>query len=326
MTGITRRQALATLSASSLLLSQAASAQEFTRPVRLVVCFAPGGGSDSLARQITGPLGDALKQPVIVDNRPGGNFSIALSYVASQPADGHTLLLTDPAQLVLNPAVYKKVPYDPSGFEPVGMLHRFPFMLVINPNDPAKTLKEWVANAKARPAGINYGSAGAGTPVHLGMEMVNSATGIKGVHVPYKGVGPALNDLIGGQVEAVFVDVGSGLQYVKAGRLKALAVSSPTRHAVLPDVPSFTEAGFPSLQMDAWFGIVVKRGTPPALVQKLNAAVLSAVADPRVSEWIRSIAAVPAPLPNSPQDFARVMQQDSQMWTKVARDFNISLE
>jgi tripartite-type tricarboxylate transporter receptor subunit TctC len=122
------------------------------------------------------------------------------------------------------------------------------------------------------------------------------------------------------------VDVGSGLQYVKAGRLKALAVSSPTRHAVLPDVPSFTEAGFPSLQMDAWFGIVVKRGTPPALVQKLNAAVLSAVADPRVSEWIRSIAAVPAPLPNTPQDFARVMQQDSQMWTKVARDFNISLE
>lgn len=327
MTGITRRKALASISASSLLFSQLAAAQDFpSRPLRLVVAFAPGGGSDSLARQIIGHIGETLKQPVMVDNRPGGNFAPALNYVASQPADGHTLLLTDPTQLVLNPAVYKKLPYDHTGFEPVGMLDRYPFMLVINPSNPAKTLKEWVASVKARPAGINYGSAGAGTPVHLGMEMVRAATGFKAVHVPYKGVAPALTDLMGGQIEAVFVDIGSGLQYVKSGKLKALAVSNLTRHALLPDVPSFTESGFPELQMDAWFGIMVKRGTPPAIVQKLNAAVTGAIADPRVSDWIRSIAAIPVPPPNTPQDFARVMQQDYQLWQKVAREGNISLE
>lgn len=327
MTQITRRKALTYLSASSLLLSGAAVAEEFpSRPLRLVVCFPPGGGSDALARQIAPLLSETLKQPVVVDNRPGGNFAIALNYIASQPADGHTLLVTDPSQLVVNPAVYKKVPYDPAGFEPVGMTHRFPFMLVVNPTEPAKTLKEWVSSVKARPNGISYGSAGPGTPVHLGMEIVRGATGIKAMHVPYKGIGPALTDLMGGQVEAVFVDVGSGLQYVKGGKLKALAVSSATRSAVLSDVPTFTESGYPDLQMDAWFGIAVKRGTSPAIIQKLNAALIGAVADSRVIEWIRSTAAVPASLPNTPQDFAKVMQKDSQMWTKVARELNISLE
>lgn len=327
MIGITRRQALASVCASSLLLSKEAFAQDFpSRPVRLVVCFAPGGGSDGIARQIAVPLSEILKQPVIVDNRPGGNFTPALNYVTSQPADGHTLMLTDPAQLVLNPAVYKQVPYDPTAFEPVAMLDRYPFMLVINPGNQARSLKEWIAGVKARPAGINYGSSGAGTPVHMGMELVSRATGIKAVHIPYKGVGPALNDLMSGQVEAVFVDVGTGLQFVKSGRMKAIAVSSRTRHPLLPDVPSFTESGFPELQMDAWFGMVVKRGTPPAIIQKLNAALLGAIEDPRFSGWVRSIAAIPAAPPNTPQDFARVMQQDSQMWARLARELNINLD
>lgn len=324
---MTRRRALACISASSLLLSREASAQNFpVRPIRLVVCFPPGGGSDGLARQISGVLSENLKQPVIVDNRPGGNFVPALNYVTAQPADGHTLLLTDPAQLVLNPAVYKSVPYDPAAFEPVGMLDRYSFMLVVHPSTEAKTVKEWVASTNARPHGINYGSAGAGTPIHMGMELVKDAIGVKAVHVPYKGVGPALTDLMGGQIDAVFVDIGPGLQYVKGGKLKALAVSSPQRHVLLPDVPTFVESGFPALQMDAWFGVVVKRGTPQTIVQRLNAAVLSAVEDPRVSEWIRSIAAVPAARPNTPQDFARVMQQDSQMWSGLARKLNISLD
>lgn len=327
MHGITRRQALTALCATSALASSAAFGQEFpSRPLRLVVCFAPGGGSDGIARQIAIPLSEILKQPVIVENRPGGNFAPALNFVTSQAADGHTLLLTDPAQLVLNPAVYKQVPYDPSAFEPVAMLDRYPFMLVTNPSNPAKSLKEWVAAVKARPEGINYGSAGAGTPVHMGMEMVRAATGIKALHVPYKGVGPALNDLMSGQVEAVFVDVGTGLQFVKAGRMKAVAVSSRTRHPLLPDVPSFAESGFPELEMDAWFGVMVKRGTPPAIVQRLNAALLASIEDPRFTAWVRSIAAIPASPPNTPQDFARVMQKDSQLWSKLARELNINLE
>lgn len=327
MTKFFRRQALASMAAAVLLFSQTADAQEFpTRPLRLVVAYAPGGGSDAIARQIAGNLSESLKQTVVVDNRPGGNSAVAVNYVASQPADGYTLLMTDLSQFVVNPHVFKKLSYDPAGFEPVAMLHHFPFMLLVNPKTPAKTLQEFVADVKTRPSGFNYASAGTGTPIHLGMEMIKSAIGAQAVHVPYKGMAPALNDLMGGQVEAVFADIGTGLPFVKAGKLRALAVSSPTRQAHLPDVPTFIESGYPKIQLAGWFGIMVKRGTPPAFVQTLNAALNSAVASPRVSDWIRSNAAIPAPPPNTPEDYARVMQQDYQVWGKVARELNVSLD
>lgn len=327
MTKFTRRQALVSITATALLFSGIANSQEFpTQPLRIVVAYAAGGGSDAVARQISGNLSESLQQTVLVDNRPGGNFSVAVNYVASQPANGYTLLMTDLSQFVLNPQVFKNLPYDPAGFEPVAMLHRFPFALLVNPNNPAKTFKEFVTNVKARPLGITYASAGAGTPTHMGMEMVNSATGIQGLHVPYKGMAPAINDLMGAQVEAVFADVGTALPFVKAGKLRALAVSSPTRQANLPDVPTFIESGYPQIQVEGWFGIMVKRGTPPAIVQKLNSAVVRAVADARVSDWIRSIAATPAPPPNTSQDYAQVMQKDSQMWGKMARKLNVSMD
>lgn len=327
MRPISRREALASISAAGLLFSQTAQAQAFpTRPLRMVVSYAAGGSSDAVARQIAHKLSDSLHQSVLVDNRPGGNSAIGVNFVASQPADGYTMLLIDPSQFIVNPHVYKKLTYDAAGFEPVAMLHRYPFMLVVHPNHPARTLSEFVASVKARPAGINYGSAGSGTPLHLGMEMVNSATGMQGVHVPYKGTAPALNDLMGGQVEAVFADVATALQFVQAGKLRALAVSSPVRHELLPGIPTFVESGYPQIQVNGWFGVAVKRGTPAAVVQKLNAAVLSAVADPGVSHWMRSIAAIPAPLPNTSQDFAQVMRQDYQMWGKVARELKIQLD
>lgn len=327
MTKFTRRQALVSITATALLFSHIANSQEFpTQPLRIVVAYAAGGGSDAVARQISGKLSESLQQTVLVDNRPGGNFSVAVNYVASQPANGYTLLMTDLSQFVLNPQVFKKLPYDPAGFESVAMLHRFPFVLLVNPNNPAKTFKEFVTNMKARPLGMNYASAGAGTPTHMGMEMVNSATGIQGLHVPYKGMAPAINDLMGAQVDAVFADVGTALPFVKAGKLRALAVSSPTRQAHLPDVPTFIESGYPQVQVEGWFGIMVKRGTPPAIVQKLNSAVVRAVADARVSDWIRSIAATPAPPPNTSQEYAQVMQKDSQMWGKMARELNVSMD
>lgn len=327
MTKFPRWRALGAIYATSLFLAGTAIAQDFpSRPLRLVVAYAPGGGSDAAARQITGNLGESLKQPVIVDNRPGGNSALAVNYVASQPADGYTLLMTDLSQFAVNPHVFKKLTYEPAGFEPVGMLFRFPFMLVVNASNPAKNLKEFVSNAKARPSGINYGSAGTGTPIHLGMEIVKSATGIQALHVPYKGMAPALNDLMGGQVEAVFTDVGTGLPFVKSGKLKALAVSSATRSVNLPDVPTFIEAGYPKVQLEGWFGIMAKRGTPPSAIKTLNAAVINAVADPRISDWMRSIAATPAGLPNTSEDYARILKADYQTWGNVARDLNVNLD
>lgn len=329
MEKISRRHVLGALAATGMLLSGTvqAQAQEFpNRPLRLVVSYAAGGGSDAVARQISGHLSASLKQTVIVDNRPGGNFGPALSYVTSQPADGHTILMTDLSQFAIYPHIFKQLPYDPAGYEPVAMLYRFPFVLVVNPNHPAKTLKEFIAASAARSNGIAYASAGTGTPIHFGMEIVRTATGMNGVHVPYKGMAPALNDLMANQVEAAFADIPTAVSFIKSGRLKALAVSSPARQPTLPDVPTFIESGYPQVKLEGWFGIMAKRGTPPAVVQKLNAAVVSAVGDPRINEWIRSVAGTPAPLPNTSQDFARVLQQDSQMWGKVARDLNVSLD
>lgn len=328
MTGINRRQTLAAIASASLVCASGARAQDYpSKPLRIVVSYAAGGSTDAVARMVATSLSETLKQPVMVDNRPGGNSALGVNFTASQPADGYSLMVVDPSQFVVNPNVYKKLPYDATGFEPVAMLHRYTFMLVVRPDHPAKTLQEFVAYVKSRPNGINYASAGAGTPLHLGMEMMASATGIQVLHVPYKGVAPAYADLLGGQVEAMFADVGGAIQHLKAGKLRALAISSPSRHAQFPDVPTFAESGYPALQqVGGWFGIVVKRGTPAPIVQKLNAAVIAAIADPRVREWMHSVGATPAPLPNAPQEFARVMQTDYQMWGKVARDLNVSLD
>jgi tripartite-type tricarboxylate transporter receptor subunit TctC len=327
MTNLTRRQALATLSAPGLLFARTAFAQDFpSQTLRIVVPYAPGGGADIAARKVAVGMGELLKQTVLVDNRPGGYSAVATGYVTSQPADGYTMLMVDPSQFAINPHIYKKLPYDPAAFEPVALVHRFPFILAVNPSTAAKTLKEFVAASRSRPAGINYGSAGSGTPLHLGMELAGSVMAIKSVHAPYKGVAPALNDLMGGQVDAVFADLPAALSYVQAGKLRALAISSRERHPLLPAVPTFAESGFPQVNVEAWLGLVVKRGTPAAVIQKLEAAVNGAVSDPRVNAWQRSIAAIPPTQPNRSQDFARLMERDSQMWGKVARDLNIGLE
>ncbi|MBT2305449.1 tripartite tricarboxylate transporter substrate binding protein [Variovorax paradoxus] len=328
MTGITRRQLLAGIPATGLLIANPAFAlDDFpSRPIRLVVCYVAGGSADALARQISVPLSEMLKRQVIVDNRPGGASAVAMQYVAQQPADGYTLVITDPSQLVLNPLTYKKLGYDPAAFEPVALLQTFSWMLLVNPNDPSKTLSEFAAAAKARPKGISYGSASTGSPAHLGMEKVAEVLGIKAVHIPYKGAAAALTDLMGGQIDAYLCDLPSGMQYVTSGRLRALAVTSPSRNPQLAGVPTFLESGYGRVDVDAWHGMTVKRGTPPAIVQKLNGALVAALADPRVSGWIRSQSATPAPPPNLPQDFQRVMKEDSQSWGKLISALGISLE
>lgn len=303
-----------------------AMADEFpTRQVRLVVPYSAGGSTDALARQISIKLAEVLKQPVIVDNRPGGNNAVAANFVASSPADGYTLLFNDPGLLAINPSLYRKLPYDKDAFTPVAQLTRFSFMLLVPASNPAHTLKDFVANAKSRSAAMSYGSPSAGTPPHLGMEMVKSVTGIQAEHVPYKGAAPALNDLMGGQIDAMFIDIASGLQYVKSGKLRALAVSSTTRHPVLPDVPTFAESGYSGFEVGAWNGVVAPRGTPPAVIAKLNEAFRTTVNDPAVSAWINSMTTSPEPK-GTPEDYARRIKIDAEKWGKVASALNITLD
>lgn len=308
------------------LVALAASADDFpNRQIRLVVPYSAGGSTDSLARQIGTQLQDYFKQPVVVDNRPGGNNAVAANFVASSPADGYTLLFNDPGLLAINPSLYKKLPYDKNAFVPVALVTRFSFMLLVNPANPARNLQEFVAQSKARKEPLAYGSPSAGTPPHLGMEMVKAATGIEAIHAPYKGAAPALNDLMGGQIDAMFIDIASGLQYVKSGKLRALAISSTSRNPLLPDVPTFAESGYPGFEVGAWNGIVAPRGTPPAVVKKLNEAFRAVVARPDLADWIRSVTTVPD-AKGSPEDYGRQIQADSEKWGAIARKLDITLD
>ena len=323
---LSRRKLVATLATASLLGVAGVRAQSGTgAQLRLVVPYSPGGSTDALARQLSVRLTESLKRPVIVDNRPGGNSAIAVNYVLSQPADGSTLLICDPSTLIINPHVYTKLPYDPTAFEPVAQLTGSWFVLLVNAQSPIKSLGEFIATARSRSTPLNYASSSAGTPAHLGMELVKSTVKFPANFIPYKGSAPALNDLMGGQLDAQFIDVGSAIQFVQGRKLRALAVSSKTRLPVLPDVPTFAESGFPDFEVSDWFGAMTRKGTPVEAIQRLNTALVSAVSDPGLAEWIRSQASLPAP-PNSPLEFGQVMRTDFQKWGEIAKALNITLD
>ena len=267
--GATRRQALV-LAAGALALP--AWSQDFpTRPLRIVVPFTPGGSSDVLARAVGTELGKSLGQAVVIDNVPGAGGSIACERVAKSPADGYTLLMGHIGTLAVNPALYPKLGYDPvKSFAPVAWVARVPNVLVVNPAVPAKDLKELVALAKAKPGSLAYGSGGNGSAAHTTMEYFKLQTGTSLLHIPYKGTAPSVTDLLAGQVQALFTGVPALLPHIKAGKMRALAVSSPKRLAVLPDVPTVAESGIPGFSADNVFGILAPMGTPPAAIAVLG--------------------------------------------------------
>ncbi|VWX61761.1 conserved exported hypothetical protein [Burkholderiales bacterium 8X] len=323
---LNRRDLLATLASASVLGSTNLWAQPAApSQLRLVVPYPAGGSTDALARQLSVRLMEILKVPVLVDNRPGGNSAVAVNYVLSQPADGSTLFIFDPSSLIINPHIYSKLPYDHTAFEPVAQLTRSWFVLLVNAQSPVKTIGEFIATAKSRPAPYNYAASSAGTPAHIGMEMVKAATKIPATFIAYKGSAPALNDLMGGQLDAQFIDVASAIQYVQSGKLRALAVSSKSRLAILPDVPTIAESGYPDFEVVAWFGSAVRSGTPAAAVQRLNAALVAATAEPAMGDWIRAQASLPAPA-NTPQEFGQIMRADYQKWGQVSKSLNILLD
>jgi tripartite-type tricarboxylate transporter receptor subunit TctC len=296
-----------------------------SRSIRLVVPYPAGGGTDFFARTVSAKLSEQLGQQVVVDNRPGAATIIGAEAVAKSPPDGYTLLLGDTATFAVNPSLYKKLPYDPlKDFEPITLTGRFALLLIAHPAVPANSVSELIALAKSKPGQLNYGSPGAGSPHHLAMELFKQRTGIDVVHVPYKGAAPAVQDLLGGQIPIMFLDLATGGPLIKSGKVKALAVASPKRIAPLPDLPTIAEAGVADYEAWAWQGLVAPAKTPQEIIAKLNEAYVKAINDPAVRQKI--IEAGIDPLQGPPQQLTDYMKSESVKWSRVVSEGNIKIE
>jgi tripartite-type tricarboxylate transporter receptor subunit TctC len=324
-----RRLALAgvflSLAWAALLAANHARADEYpSRPIHLIVPFAAGGSADSTARVLAARVGKTIGQSIVVENRTGGGAIIGAEFVNKAEPDGYTLLLGQSGPISINPAVYRNLPYDPiKDFAPVSLTTTYPYVMVVNPALGVKTLKEFVALARSRPGGLNYGTTGVGSSNHLVTELFAIRTGIKMTHIPYRGTALAVTDLLAGQVQMVFSDPISALQYVKSGALIALAVTSKDRSPVAPDVPTISESGYPGFDAIAWHGILAPAHTPPAIVARLNAEIVKALNDPDTRTLLETQAI--QIVGTSPAAFASFIQQDISMWKDVADQARIEV-
>jgi tripartite-type tricarboxylate transporter receptor subunit TctC len=301
-----------------------AQAQTYpSKPIKIVVGFAPGGGSDFAARVIAQQLTERMKNQVIVENKPGAGSLIGAEYVIKSAPDGYTLLLT-PASYTVNPSVYK-LSFDPlNDITPIAQISKGPYVVAVHPSVPAKTLKELVAYAKANPGKLSYASSGNGAHIHVATEYFLYTAGINIVHVPYKGTGPALNDTVGGQVQMIFGSVASALQYVKSGRLRPLAVTTPKRIAAAPDVPTVSESGYPGWEVTNWHGLVGPKGLPKDILQRLNKEVNGSVHSDEVKKVLSSDGLEPAG--GTPEDLAALLKAEVARWAQVVKRANIKID
>lgn len=315
--------ALAVLAGTLLTTISPAPAQTYpNKPIRLVVGFAAGGGTDYVARAIAPRLSEALGQPLIVENRPGAAGTLGNDLVAKAAADGYTLLAAAAGPMTVAPNFLGKLPYDTfKDFDPVALIVTSPFVLVVNPALPVKTLAEFDALAKSRPGSINFGSSGSGGSPHLAGELYKRMAGIDIVHVPYKGLAPALTDLLGGQIQAVFADIGLALKQIEAGKLRPIAVTSAQRFATLPAVPTVIEAGVPGYRAETWYGLVAPAGVPAAIISRLHAETRKALAAPELKAQLASQGLVPANL--SSAEFAAMIREDFNKWGRLIKEANI---
>jgi tripartite-type tricarboxylate transporter receptor subunit TctC len=305
--------------ALALFAAQGVAAQDYpNRPIRLIVPYSPGGVTDITARVIAPALGDNLGQTVVIENRPGGASMPASDLVAKSKPDGYTLLLTSTA-LAANPILFKTIPYDAArDFAPVSFISTVPTVLVVNPSVPAKSVKELIDLCKAKPGAINYGSAGNGSGNHLTTEVFKNATGIDVQHIPYKGGGAVMADLIGGQgIAFVFAVLPTALPHIKSGKLRALAVSSDRRNPAVPDVPTVAESGVPGFNVTEWLGIFAPAGTPAAVVDRLNAAANKALESPEVIEKLNGLGADRVGGP--PGNLDRYLKAEISRWAELAK-------
>jgi tripartite-type tricarboxylate transporter receptor subunit TctC len=305
-------------------MSRIARAQAYPmRPVRIIVPIAAGGGSDILARLMGQWLSERLGQSFLVENRPGGGSNIATEAVVRAPADGYTLLLVAPASAT-NAALYEKLSYNfIRDIAPVASIMLAPNVMVVHPSFPAKTVPEFIAFAKANPGKINFASGGTGNPSHLAGELLKMMAGVHIVHVPYRGAGPALTDLLGGQIQVMFATVPASIEYIKAGRLRALAVTTTTRSELLPDLPTVGDF-LPGYEASTWYGIGVPRNTPAEITNQLNKEINAGLADPKLKARLADLGGTV--MPGSPAQFAKLIADETEKWAKTIKFAGIKAE
>jgi tripartite-type tricarboxylate transporter receptor subunit TctC len=295
------------------------------RPIRLTVPFPPGGGTDVLSRALAQSITANTKWTIVIDNRPGAGGNIGLDAAAKSPADGYSIAMGQTANLAVNPALYPSMPFDPlRDFEPIAMVSSQPLILVVAANSPFRTLKDLVAAAKAKPGQLNMGSPGSGTIGHIGGELFQRRAGVKFAHIPYKGAAPAVTDLMGGSVDLYFGNSQSVDALVKGGRLRAVAVTSPKRLKNMPDVPTIAESGYPGFEAATWSGLVAPRGTPRAIVDRLNAETNRALKNPEMLAKLDVDGS--EPLGGTPQRFAEFLKSEHAKWGAVIKEAGIKLE
>lgn len=312
-----RKLALAAALLASVCLD--AAAQYPNKPIRLVVGFAPGGAADTVARALAAPLGNILGQPVVVENRAGAGSSIAAENVAKSAPDGYSVLIASPSSISVNPAINAKLNYKPTDLAPITKVSSSPLLIVVNPGIGITSVKELIAAAKKDPGKLNYATSGVGSAPHFGAAHFSQVAGVQMVHVPFKGGSPAITSVVAGDTHLSFATPPSVLGMVKANRLKALAVTSRERSALMPEIPGMTEAGLPDYAMAFWYGLFVPAGTPPDVVKKLFAATVEAAQKP---EFKAALAreGTEVELSTSTEAFAAYLAEDAKFWVKLAKD------
>ena len=313
-----------TLLTFATFFSGASQAVDYpTKPIRLIAAYSPGGTTDILARIIAQGLSEKLAETVLVENKPGGGNNIGTEYVIRSPADGYTLIVANPANAI-NASLYKSLAFNfINDTVPVAGIIRSPNVMVVTDSLPVKNVAEFIAYCKANPTKVNMASSGSGSSIHLSGELFKSMTGCKMAHIPYKGAGPALNDLIAGQVQVMFDNLPSSAGFIKDGRIRALAVTTTVREASLPNVPTVAET-IPGFEASAWFGISAPKGTSREIVDKLNAATNQLLADPKIQKRLADLGGTL--IPGTPEDFGKIIASDTQKWEKVVKSSGATVD
>jgi tripartite-type tricarboxylate transporter receptor subunit TctC len=305
--------------------AQTSGADYPNKPIRMVVTFPPGGSTDNVIRLLIPRLNEKLGQPMVVDNRPGAGGNIGLTVVAKAAPDGYTFGVGAAGGLTANLSLYPQMPFDPiKDFKPVSMLAGIPFVLIAHPSFPAKNLRELINQAKLSPGKFSMGHGGNGTAMHLSSQLFKQMAGVHLVDIAYRGSGPAAVDTMAGQIPLAIVDLTAALQQIKAGKLIALAVTSAQRLPMLPEVPTMAEAGVPGYESTGWFGVVAPAGTPTAVVNRINAELVSALNDPEIRNTMRGMGVEPAP--SKVEDFEQYIKAEIQKWAKVIKQSGTKLE
>ncbi len=296
-----------------------------SKPIRLIVPYPPGGPADALARIVGEKIGAQMRQPMVVDNRPGAAGNIGMALGAKSAADGYTLVLAPAGNLTVNPSLYPNVPYDVGkDFAPVTVVAAVPNILVVNPSIPARNLTEFISYAEAHPGQLNYSSPGAGSGAHLAGELFKSTTGVDMVHIPFNGIAPAVTAVLGAQVQLMFAGAPAVLQHVQSGKLRALGVASLKRIAAAPELPTLSESGLTGFDVTSWYSIVAPAGTPPEIIARLQMEIAKALRETEVREKLAAQGA--EPIGNSPAEFAVMIRTETAKWSQIVQSAKITVE